>query len=586
MPSMSIFLRATFILTLLYCFAGSTHAKADDVGGINATNNPGSLTGTGLEQVNQRDRLNRKPQFGLVKGETIQSTDEVIKLALPDSINPQDFHINETLHHLQISGNTIFTKEDFKPLVDDFLKSPRQTPDVQKLIRAIDRKYYEAGYLTTKTLFEGESEATLKLRVVEGHISQIKIEGNRFQNDKRILKQLGIKEGDVLNLDDLQQKIEALHESQDLYKLKAKLTAGKEAGESVLTYDVEERLPIKLTAFTDNRGRPLIGQVRWGNELTYDNPLGLGDQFTLSYTGAKNTTIAETAYTLPINEKGTTAGVAYSFAYVNPENRGGTQRLTGQANNYSVFLTQDASKLIDGLSFNTGFNVRKIRAYLDGTQSGESDVTSATIGFNWDKQDKIGRSNLNATLTSGMQLWGGDMHFNKYEVGATRTFNLPHNQFIVLHGYGMYSPEPIPGFEQMQIGGSASVRGYTEGLLFGDRGVNFNAEYRYPIWGLDKIAPKLAENLQGVVFADVAQVLIDRDTAGRGAGVSKRDSTTLVGTGGGLRLSVNDWVEGFLDIGVGLMDRAAKEPTAQPSARVHFGFRTNLLPQSYKKRHG
>jgi hemolysin activation/secretion protein len=558
-------------------------AFADDVGGITPTSNPGSLTNTGLEQVNKKNRLERNPVYGIVEDEKIKPTDEVVRLELPDAIGTPSFQIYDDLHHIQIVGNTVFTEADFKPLVDRFLASSRSTKDVQALIHQMDRKYYEKGFLTSKTLFESSANHTLSLRVVEGRVSQIDIDGNHFQKDKHILKNLKLKEGDLLNLKELQDTVAGVNSSQDLYKVKARLSAGKEAGQSVLTYEVEERLPFKLSVFSDNRGRPLIGQTRWGTEFEYANPLGKGDKLTLGYTGARGTTIAESAYTIPVNNRGTSVGVAYSFAYVHVQNRTGPDRLTGHAHNYSVFLNQNIEQ-ISGLSLNTGFNLRKITSLDNGVKSGESDVTSATAGFNWDKSDKIGRSNLNGTVTAGAGLLGGDNTFMKYELAGTRIFNLPKNQYLVFNGYTMLSSGPLPGFEQMQIGGSSSVRGFTEGLLFGDRGVTVNAEYRYPIWGLSKIAPKLSENLQGVLFADASQVVVDKHTSGRLDSASKRGNTTLVGTGVGLRLAINDALEGFVDFGVGLTERDAVEPNAQPSVRVHFGVRSQLIPAKYRKR--
>jgi hemolysin activation/secretion protein len=558
-------------------------AFADDVGGITPTSNPGSLTNTGLEQVNKKNRLERNPVYGIVEDEKIKPTDEVVRLELPDAIGTPSFQIYDDLHHIQIVGNTIFTEADFKPLVDRFLASSRSTKDVQALIHQMDRKYYEKGFLTSKTLFESSANHTLSLRVVEGRVSQIDIDGNHFQKDKHILKDLKLKEGDLLNLKELQDTVAGVNSSQDLYKVKARLSAGKEAGQSVLTYEVEERLPFKLSVFSDNRGRPLIGQTRWGTEFEYANPLGKGDKLTLGYTGARGTTIAESAYTIPVNNRGTSVGVAYSFAYVHVQNRTGSDRLTGHAHNYSVFLNQNIEQ-ISGLSLNTGFNLRKITSLENGVESGESDVTSATAGFNWDKSDKIGRSNLNGTVTAGSALLGGDNTFMKYELAGTRIFNLPKNQYLVFNGYTMLSSGPLPGFEQMQIGGSSSVRGFTEGLLYGDRGVTVNAEYRYPIWGLSKIAPKLSENLQGVLFADASQVVVDKHTSGRLDSASKRGNTTLVGTGVGLRLAINDALEGFVDFGVGLTERDAVEPNAQPSVRVHFGVRSQLIPAKYRKR--
>jgi hemolysin activation/secretion protein len=137
----------------------------------------------------------------------------------------------------------------------------------------------------------------------------------------------------------------------------------------------------------------------------------------------------------------------------------------------------------------------------------------------------------------------------------------------------------------MQTGGSASVRGYTEGVQFGDKGYTLNAEYRYPIWGLDKISPKVSDMLQGAAFVDFAQVFTDKNSSAYNINTSNdSEKTTLLGTGVGLRLAVNQYFEGFIDLGIGLLDRDKTEPNGMPSARAHFGVRSNLVPQTYKSR--
>jgi hypothetical protein len=44
-------------------------------------------------------------------------------------------------------------------------------------------------------------------------------------------------------------------------------------------------------------------------------------------------------------------------------------------------------------------------------------------------------------------------------------------------------------------------------------------------------------------------------------------------------------MQGFIDVGFGLGDRKDAEPQRhQPTARVHFGIRTDLFPETYRMR--
>jgi hemolysin activation/secretion protein len=368
------------------------------VGGINATNNPGSISPTGLEQVQGTGRLERLEKFKLVDEGTVKPGDEVITIQLSDSHSKKAIAVPNGLKGIQITGSTRYSQSDFQPYVDQFLASPRTEADVHTLVAGIDKLYHKAGYLSVKTLYTGVENGALKLRVVEGHISEIRVEGNRFQPDKRIKKAFDIEENSLLNLPELEKKIVETNESQDLYQVKARLKGGNTPGDSILTYEVKERLPYQLSVFSDNRGRPLIGQVRWGGNFTYESPLGLGDEFNIGYVGARGTDIAETSYQLPVNDKGTSVGVAYSFGHVDVQNRTGPDELTGKANNFSVFANQDIEQ-VPGLSASAGLNVRKIRAYLNDNKSGESDVTSTTLGLNWEKADRYGHTNLNTIMT-------------------------------------------------------------------------------------------------------------------------------------------------------------------------------------------
>lgn len=130
------------------------------------------------------------------------------------------------------------------------------------------------------------------------------------------------------------------------------------------------------------------------------------------------------------------------------------------------------------------------------------------------------------------------------------------------------------------------MRGYTEALVFGDRGLIVNIEHRWPIPFMGKICPWVDERVQGVTFFDFGQAWLDKSNSlyATTAEVSRAKRTQLMGAGVGLRVGLTQYLEGFTDLGFGLSNRNNLEINAQPTARLHFGVRSNLIRPVYKAR--
>jgi hypothetical protein len=102
---------------------------------------------------------------------------------------------------------------------------------------------------------------------------------------------------------------------------------------------------------------------------------------------------------------------------------------------------------------------------------------------------------------------------------------------------------------------------------------------------LGRISPWLGERIQGAFFFDYGQTWLDKSNKYFITGVSNaRGRTALMGTGFGVRARLTDYLQGYADVAFGLLDRGNIEPNAQPTARVHFGVRSELLSNDYKSR--
>ena len=112
--------------------------------------------------------------------------------------------------------------------------------------------------------------------------------------------------------------------------------------------------------------------------------------------------------------------------------------------------------------------------------------------------------------------------------------------------------------------------------MIGDRGYEFSVEHRWPIPGLSHINSWVANRIQGATFVDCGQ------TWTAPGNVIHNEHNSLASAGLGVRARLTQYMQGFVDFGFGLENRNSIEPYGQPTARIHFGVRSDLLPDDYR----
>lgn len=117
--------------------------------------------------------------------------------------------------------------------------------------------------------------------------------------------------------------------------------------------------------------------------------------------------------------------------------------------------------------------------------------------------------------------------------------------------------------------------------MYGDSGIVTNIKHHWPIPFLARSNPRLSKRMRGVTFFDFGHGWL-RST--RNLPVSE---TTLISAGIGLRYPLTHYLQGFMDFAwwIGNYDNFAgqnfADPEIQPSTRIHFGIRSDLLSQPY-----
>lgn len=570
-------MRLTRPLVMLSCIITLAHAPA-----FAQLTSPQTDAGTVMPSSTSDYASQDYSATPLGRRETEKPTISVPETAPIVQVDQDVFNVQR----IDVEGNTIISDAQMEQIVAPYQGRQLTTSDLTTLVGRINEVYRTKGYLTSLAFIPPQNleRGTITVKVMEGMVGEMEVSGNKYLKAKVIERRIAEKPGDPLNIPKLEDELLRINR-QEPYRVKATLSPGDRTGETKIHLDVQEQQPYQIALVADNAGRPFIGTYRFGTELTDRNVTGYGDRFTARYMVGAGQQLASASYTVPLGSHGTEVSALFGFSHVDVDLGIDNQpQIAGNAFNYGVLLSQPLDKERNFVA-DIGLNARRVTNYFDHEDIGSDDIRSATVGLNYNHYDRLGRTFARISTTMAPEWLGANTHFWKAESFATRVVKLPKSNLLIFRSYGQWSPDALPPVEQFQLGGINSVRGYTEGLLIGDKGYTLSAEWRYPIPGLSHLSPWLADRVQGALFADYGQTWLNKDSRNYIAGVSNTsERTSLASVGFGVRARLTDYLQGYADVAFGLLNRSKVEPNAQPTARVHFGVRSELLPNDYKSR--
>lgn len=493
------------------------------------------------------------------------------------------------VRHITLEGCTLLTEAEAQKMLAPYEGRDQTLERLSGLVESLTDFYRKKGYLTTEAYLPPQDlkNGELIIRIQEGLVGQIAIEGNRFYNTRVIGRNLTQKPGQLLNFRKLERDLNSTNRFNDGYKVKAFLSAGQKPGETNLKLKVAERQPLQISPTFDNQGRYTIGLYRAGVEVRNDSLLTLGDQFRVRWLRANGLQMASGSYSLPLNRFGTELNSNFGYSHVNIDLRLQNQPLiTGDSYTYGLSLTQPLDKnrtwTLDGgvlwQRTSSSYESQLVRGSIQ-------EVHALQTGLNFDHADRWGRTFNRVQNTFGIRGAGSNTSFWKLENYFNRVVVLPKNNLLLIRGYAQWTPDALPSIQQFQLGGANSVRGFTEGVLIGDRGFNVGIEHRFPIPGLHYVSPWLSQRVQGAWFYDYGRVWRDSSSRYFNRQTAYLPQYTLLqGLGVGVRAQLSRYLQGFVDVGFGLGNRSGIEPKVQPTARVHIGVRSDLFPSDYRMR--
>ena len=546
----------------------------------NADNNP---SGGGLYLPNPSQQEIREPQQQQVRrtNPNVEKYEDETKFDFgkqTPQIGLQGTN-NFFLNDVQFEGNTLLPPDLLSQIVAPYKGRQTSLDELSELVDKVNQQYWDRGYLTSQAVIPPQdvSYGTLKIQIFEGRLGKVNLEGNRFTRSGVIMKRLNLEEGQVINFSNLEENLNRIN-NQNRFKVRAALSPGANTGESDITLKVADPNPWQITPTFDNQGRPLIGTQRGGLQVDNYNLTGNNDHLVTRLNHTYRMTNINAGYYVPVSQKwGTTLGIAGGYLNARPDFSAFTPtppEIINRVWQGSVSIAQPLNKSRT-LTLDGGFNYADNRSTTSGASTLNERTRAFFLGLNFDYFDRWGRTYGRVDNTGGVDALGATRGYYVARGAITRLQRLPWDNLLIARINGQWTPNTLPLLEGFPLGGEYSVRGFTEGLLLGDRGYNLSIEDRFHLPFLKEVSPWWDDRLRGAVFFDMGQAFIDKSNS-RFIGTDSKN-TMLMGAGAGLRVAINQYLTGFLDVGFPFGDRNNLEVFGNPTARVHFGIRSDFV---------
>ncbi len=440
--------------------------------------------------------------------------------------------------HEQPSGLTISSPQLPPPLLDDksdekvfqlnqiiFDQLPRSIP--QHELDAIANRYIGMQQVSLRDLYmilteidalfdarhvvgravlpvQDVENGVLHIQIIEGKVGQVTVTHKRQplpilerQNelvpirrpfgDCFVRKNFYYPQGSVLNTQALEEEILRFNRKYRT-QLVAELEPGETLGSSNVKLTAVAPQPISGGYYVDNSGRESSGKIRNGAFVQLQDIFGADESFFASYDETEGTSYLTMFGDVPITSFGTSFEMSYDYG--TPQTIYGpfaSLNITGMSRRYRPGVRQliynsenrktDVSLTVENYESNTLF---------DGYLNYREKLTGYTIGLS-----DLYRTKKSVRLFSiGWQMGNGGQagnplfsdyeydHFHILQSSLTKIWYPNKCWTFLAKANAQWALTPLSQSRIFQIGGMATVRGVTEGLMTGDSGYYLNFEGR------------------------------------------------------------------------------------------------------------
>ena len=506
---------------------------------------------------------------------------------LPEMKEPgiphQEKAVKFILSGVVIQGATVYEQADLQEHYQEFIGKEVTLAELEEIAASITVRYRNDGYILTRVIVPSQTikNGIVHLRVIEGYIDKIMIEGN-IRGTRELLRVYAnqIAQSRPLNSKVLERYLLLMRDLPGVY-VRSVLQPSKEMpGAADLHIAVEHEVVNSFASF-DNRGSRYIGPYQIGLGTRLNSALGAYERTgvrVITATQNKELRFIEVTHEDQLGSEGTVLETNASFT----RSRIGfdlkdlgivSRNLNVGARVRHPFIRSRAKNL----SATLGFDYRNSKSKTLGNRLTYDRIRAFRGAVDFDFIDRLqGINLLSGTVSQGLEILHsterngidlsrprGFTEFTKFNMEASRLQSLQavaSGLSVLASASGQFSLQNLLASEEFGVGGARFGRAYDPSEITGDHGVAAVVEVRY---GREHEAEVL-KGYQVYAFYDFG-VVWNKDTE-----VGESSQTSVASTGAGVRLNILDYVSGSLEYAAPLTGTVKARGDSGDEPRVFF----------------
>lgn len=544
----------------------------------NATSTPSSADAGRVQQ-------NLKPSLPQVARQAPLDIKGNAPFTAPENADKITFILKD----VKIEGLSAYTPSDISSLYNDKLNTKISLADVYAIAANLTARYRNDGYILTQVVVPPQTiaDGTVILRVVEGELDQIKIDGTGAQGSNRDIIQLYVdelKSKGVLNNKNLEKTLLLINDLPGVTARSVLSPSKTVTGASDLTIFVE-RKSVEGNVQLDNFGSRYLGRWEILGGFSLNSLLGYNEQIStqLAYAPSDEGIEPELLYgqvtgSLPIGPFGTKLEANIGKSRTEPGSGldqfdvKGTSYFSGLKVDQPIIRTRDTN-----FSTYLGLDRRSTKTKSNVDTFKDDDITSVRLGGHFDHVDtlfKAAVTGINIELSKGLSILGasekgdsdlsraaGDPTYTKITGDVTRLERLSSDFSLQMSVKGQMADSALLSAEEFGLGGANGIgRGYDPSEIVGEDGVAGSLELQWAT----PYAVTWLDNYSAYTFYDIGKVWNDD------AITSTLDVQSLASVGLGVRADINSATRAGFMVAVPLTHDIAAENDDDPRLYVNL----------------
>ena len=472
------------------------------------------------------------------------------------------------IDRFNIEGNTLLKPDEIEAMLRPYTGKQREYGDVKRAIETLRQLYRSAGFGVVWVVAPEQDldRGVVTLRVIEGRIGMIAIEGNRFFDDANIRSSLPALRVDVPPRASAISANVQLANENPAKQVDVVLRPGEKEGVVDAGVDVIDVRPLKAFLTFDNTGNPQTGDFRLGVGVQHANLFNRDHVGTFNYVTSpgkvNQVSLYSGSYRLPLYSLGDSMDFIVAYSDVSAgttQTVAGPLSFSGKGDVYGLRYNQllarrgDYShRLVYGLDYRAYKNACALGDFgAAGCGPAAVDVTimpiSVAYSGNWAQPGRISdfyialshnvpgaangqASDFNAARPSPSGGEGASSRYTILRFGASMVNAFKSNWQVRAAVNAQYTSDALVTGEQFGITGATAVRGFLEREIARDTGYIVNLELYSPNL-MGELVPGEG-NLRGLLFYDIASAA-NNPLAGEA-----RLQTSIASVGAGVRWNI------------------------------------------------